>query len=1065
MPVSLSAADKTELKLTPEEQHWLSEHRVLKVASNSGWAPVSYMGENGEFSGIAIDHFREIEKILGVQLVFLPQNNQKNTSDIQIISAITNPKINTPVGYIASEKPYISNRLCIFTRLETKDISNLEDLHGKRVVVFQNRVAAEMLERDHPQIKLIRADIAEEALATLINGNVEAYVGSIAIINYVLNHQGVGNVKLSGLTPYSSDIFMAVSGHAPELASVIKKAMDAIPESKHNEIDERWVKLTIEKPDNFYLVITTIALLMILLFFFGLRNKDLLREVNFRKQAEKDIAKSHGMIGDVLNTIPIGVFWMDIDGRYMGCNRTYAYMVGLDDPQSILGKHDSELPHGLLWSKFEVYSQLVMHESTPVHVDVEKIGFHNKGGITAKTELVALRMPNGEAYGILVTIEDISPLRDSEERSRAVFESSLDCLVTIDSDGLIVSVNPAVEKTFGYSMTEMLGNKMKDLIVPPDMREAHEAGMKRYIETNSSMMMGQRIEIMAMRKGGEVFPVELTIVPFEARATRYFLGTLRDISDRKNKELQLYAEELQKSALLSELDKMRRAIDQHNSIVVTDRKGVISYVNEKFCDISGYINSELVGRTPAMFKSGLHSKEFYANLWGTILSGQIWNGVIANKTKNGAIYWLNASIFPVLGDDGEINQFISIRTDITETHNLQEALEQSIEREYTVGFQIQQALLYGPAPIINNVQISAFTEASLGVDGDFYDIQMLTPTQFDISIGDVMGKGTAAALIAAAAKQKISHALVERYVHQKLPTVAEVVELVRQQMVEKLIKLERFLTLFYCRVDIENMRIHYVDAGHGLAFLANANGVNNLSGENLPIGVSQSDAITMNSVQISEGDILFLYSDGVTDAINNEGMRFGENTLHSLISEAHSLGIPACVLTNLIEQEVLNFEAGQKVIDDRTIIAIRIEKSRPNLKTIDLGWNPDSVSILRSTVGDAAAATNMSDEKKESLILAAVESLTNILRHAKHPSPSAAIHCRIETLGHAIKVDFFYVGQPFTPRDDEPDFSGESDGGYGLYIVKNSVNKVEYLSPMCGVCCIHLVQELRCYRG
>jgi len=133
-------------------------------------------------------------------------------------------------------------------------------------------------------------------------------------------------------------------------------------------------------------------------------------------------------------------------------------------------------------------------------------------------------------------VQAIATLSESETRNRLITNSALDGIVTIDDDGIIVAWNPAAEKIFGFTSDEITGKSLADKIIPPNLRHQHHAGLQRYAETGEHNILGQRIEITAIRKNGEEFPVELTVTPYTIGGGQFFTGFLRDISERKSAE-------------------------------------------------------------------------------------------------------------------------------------------------------------------------------------------------------------------------------------------------------------------------------------------------------------------------------------------------------------------------------------------------------------------------------------------------------------------------------------------------------------------------------------------------
>lgn len=119
------------------------------------------------------------------------------------------------------------------------------------------------------------------------------------------------------------------------------------------------------------------------------------------------------------------------------------------------------------------------------------------------------------------------------------------------------------------------------------------------------------------------------------------------------------------------------AMDSHVIVAVTDAKGLITYANELFCEISEYSRSELLGQSHRIINSGYHPKAFWKKFWATIKAGKIWKGQICNKAKSGRLYWVQTTIYPVVKEGGRIDQFVAFRTDITPLKDVENKLRQS----------------------------------------------------------------------------------------------------------------------------------------------------------------------------------------------------------------------------------------------------------------------------------------------------------------------------------------------------------------------------------------------------
>ena len=135
---------------------------------------------------------------------------------------------------------------------------------------------------------------------------------------------------------------------------------------------------------------------------------------------------------------------------------------------------------------------------------------------------------------------------------------------------------------------------------------------------------------------------------------------------------------IQKARLFQEINQLNQAIQSSNdAIVTTDLNGRITQVNPAFVKMSGYTEEEILGKTPRILNSGTHPKEFYKQMWDTILAGEIWHSELINKRKDGTLYTIDQTILPVRNNDGKLTGFLATERDITESKKAQEALARS----------------------------------------------------------------------------------------------------------------------------------------------------------------------------------------------------------------------------------------------------------------------------------------------------------------------------------------------------------------------------------------------------
>ena len=248
-------------------------------------------------------------------------------------------------------------------------------------------------------------------------------------------------------------------------------------------------------------------------------------------------------------------------------------------------------------------------------------------------------------------------LRHSEEIFRLLVEGVREyAIFMLGPDGRIVSWNEGAERVQGYEVSEAVGEHFSVFYTEEDVdrglpgEELRVAAIEGRFEEE-----GWRV-----RKDGTLFQAEVVITALrdEAGDLRGFSQVTRDITARKE------AEEALRSSLRKMAD-LKAALDESAVVAITDENGKITYVNDKFCEISKYYMEELVGQDHRVLNSGYHTREFFENLWNTITRGDVWRGEIKNQAQDGSTYWVETTIVPFMDESGKPDQYFAICNDIT----------------------------------------------------------------------------------------------------------------------------------------------------------------------------------------------------------------------------------------------------------------------------------------------------------------------------------------------------------------------------------------------------------------
>ncbi|MGA9532093.1 MAG: PAS domain S-box protein [Anaerolineales bacterium] len=299
------------------------------------------------------------------------------------------------------------------------------------------------------------------------------------------------------------------------------------------------------------------------------------------------------------------------------------------------------------------------------YVRYDDLPLRAKDGKHIAVEFVSNVYTAGDSRVIQCNIRDISQRKMAESQLRyqsGLLEDVDNAIVASDAQHRLTVWNKAAESLYGWTAGEVLGRNGTE-ITRTEWSGAAAEDMRRTIDEDGRWSG----EATQLRKDGTRFPVEISrrVLRNAQDEVTGYVSVNRDISERKVSDETL---SLQSAALNAAA----------NAIMISNDAGEIQWVNPAFTTLTGYTPEEALGKNPReLARSGEQDQAFYKELWETIGAGEVWQGELLNRRKDGSLYTEQQTITPVRGADGKISHFIAIKADVTERKRTEEALRDS----------------------------------------------------------------------------------------------------------------------------------------------------------------------------------------------------------------------------------------------------------------------------------------------------------------------------------------------------------------------------------------------------
>lgn len=636
----------TKVLLTKEEQQYLKENPILRIHNLDSFPPYNF-NVNNYPKGFVIDYMQLIAKQLNIQVEFIVNKTWKESFEMLKageIDIIPNIIINE------DRKKFIDfSNFSLFSYQvslgvnKNSNIKSLNDLEGKKLSILENSFLENILRKEYPNIELYVSKTIFEAVEAVSSGKVDAVIGNLSTIEYFINKNWLTNIKTLVVndTKIQKNVPMYF-GFKKEnllLKSILEKANETLSEKEIRELVQIWF------------------------------NDDFLKDIKLT-QIEYNYLSDKKNINYCVNSdlMPIEKFYND---KFTGINSDYINIfkekLNINFKQVLVQNHDEGL--NKLKNK-ECDLVTFMQKTDAISKSFNLSNSHISFPLVLTTRLnesfiSSLKSLNGKKIAYVEDTYKELLVKEYPNIQFVKVNSLKQGLQKVENEELfgLIEILPTV----GFELQKNFSNSLKiskeifnDLnfsmatsnddsilieiinkLIKSVSKEQKEQILNQWVSINYENSVDyQRIILIST-----ILLLIIFIILFKNRQ-------INKINDRMKKYIHLVDENILNSS--------------------TDLKGKITYVSKAFCKISGYTKEELIGKNQSIIRHQDTSSELYNNLWETIKRGNIWNGEIKNKKKNGAYYWVKATISPVFDNNKNIIGYTAITEDITDKKRIEE---------------------------------------------------------------------------------------------------------------------------------------------------------------------------------------------------------------------------------------------------------------------------------------------------------------------------------------------------------------------------------------------------------
>jgi len=629
----------------------------------------------------------------------------------------------------------------------------------------------------------------------------------------------------------------------------------------------------------------------------------IIEDITARKKVEEEFLVQKTYMEELFNSAPEAIVLHDEWDLIVNVNHEFTRMFGYAREEAIGKPINSLLAPADLMDEAEGFSQKVIHGERVASDSKRK----RKDGTLIDVSILGAPIFHGtEQIGVYAIYRDITARKKAEEAVlvqktylERLFNSAPEAIVLHDNDDRIANVNAEFTRLFGYQADEVIGKPINDILANDELRKEAE-------QVSQMVLSGQVVELETRRKhkSGKLIDVSILGAPIIHDGKQIGdYAIYRDITERKKAENEI---RIQKAYL------ERLFNSAPEAVVLHDNDDKVLDINAEFTRLFGYTREEAIGRPINELVAPDHLQEEAAKFSATVVHGDRLEAESKRRTKNGSLIDVSIMGAPIMHEEKQMGVY-AIYRDITERKKAQEESIRLAE-EQRMAREIQLNFLPKAHPKIPGYSVAGKSIPAMNVGGDYYDFIWLDGQRLAIILGDVSGNGIAASLVMANLQATI----------RSLSAVESDPALCLQRANKLLFAstdARMFISLFYGILNFKSHNLIYANAGQDLPVHFSQGKITLFNERGIALGMIPETSYQAAEIQLTRGDRILIYSDGVCEAMNAKKEEFGDERLKEVVQD--DINSRPSQLIDKILASVNNHFDGVAQNDDMTLVMIQ----------------------------------------------------------------------------------------------------------------------------------------------